>query len=159
MTSDSFAHAARRRRPALWLLVFVGVLLHSGLCAPGIHVGTLRATACSVGSMDILPLDAPYPAAAPHPAAGHAGDDRAGEPGRPCTPVPRPRHAPCGALTDRGGGQHRTSVPTTVVPRGLPPYAAGLPASPGMPSRGDASRPPARRSGAGLLIDLCASRT
>ncbi len=138
--------------------MFLGVLLHTSLCAPGVHAGTIHATACASRSVaDVLPLDAIDGGGGAAPVAGRASDDRAGQPGRPCTPVPRPHHAPCGALTDRGTGQHRAAAaPTAVLPHRSPGPATGLAAA---PARGDASLPPARPYGAGLLIDLCASRT
>ncbi|GAB2869712.1 hypothetical protein GCM10027176_84240 [Actinoallomurus bryophytorum] len=158
MMRDSRANAAHGHRWALWLFLFVGVVLQSGLCPPNTHAGVLGATA--------RPCFTPTAGAPPEvEGGGHtAGSGRATDAGRPCAPAPRPHHhPPCGVMTHRGAPQQRSIAAwqTAAMPRCPEPavYAAesggpGLTCPPGR-----SSRPPAPRSGARLLIDLCASRT
>lgn len=160
MITDPRVNATQGRRWALWLFMFAGVVLHSALCPPGAHAGVLGATtrACAA------------PAAGPLPSAGAPADvpadvpapdtDRAGEAGRPCAPPLHPhRHAPCVDMNHRGFSPERSAwpAPAGVLPRcPLPAGHAEIGAScaPARPSG-----PASPRSGAGLLIDLCSSRT
>ena len=153
MTTDPRTNATQGRRWALWLFMFVGVVLHSSLCPPGGHAGVLGATTRTcVSSAAGAPPEVAR--ATEVPDSGRAGDA-----GRPCAPVPRPHHhSPCGVMTHRGS----PAVPwqTGVLPR-CPLTAARAVGGggPGACPQGRSSRPPERRSGAGLLIDLCSSRT
>ncbi len=137
MATHPRAHAAHRPRRALWVLLLVAVVLHSGL---GARVHTLRVAECAA-------------ATAPHTA------DRVAELDSPCAPMPQPHHAPCGVRTH----QQRDDEPRQAGVRQRCPAAVSHPGDLTWPGRAcprrEASRPPVRRSGAGLLIDLCASRT
>jgi hypothetical protein len=128
------AHARRR---ALWLLVFAGILLHACLCPPAVRAEALR-TCVSHG----------------HSAAAVSDADG------PCAPPVHPHHhQPCGALNHTqqrtaGSGQDwdpGCALPVTAADRHAGPVSAC--------PRWRSSRPPAARSGAGLLIDLCSART
>lgn len=97
-------------------------------------------------------------------SAGAGAEAGAGtvRPSRPCQ-APHPRRPPCRALAERGPGHQRTAVPWQVAagPRCplLMDHGRRL-AGPGRACPHErASQAPAPRSGAGLLIDLCASRT
>ena len=149
-------NATHGRRWALWLFMFVGVVLHSSLCPPNGHAGVLGATArtCVV------------PAAGAPPSGGTTAADsgRAGDAGGPCAPAPRPHHhPPCGVMSHRTSTQDRSAGSWQVgaLPRcPLSAPSAGATGALGHACAwGASSRPPVRRSGAGLLIDLCASRT
>jgi hypothetical protein len=160
MMRDSDAIAAHGHRWALWLFLFFGVVLQSSLCPPNAHAGVLGATARPCFS----------PAAGTPPEVRDDGDTSAAASGhtidadRPCAPAPRPHHhSPCGVMTHRGVPQQRSIAAwqTTAMPRC--PLTAAYAAEAGGPGhacpRGRSSRPSAPRSGASLLIDLCASRT
>lgn len=160
MMRDSHAIAAHGHRWALWLFLFFGVVLQSSLCPPNAHAGVLGATA--------RPCFSPAAGTPPEVRAegdGSAADSgRAIDAGRPCAPAPRPHHhSPCGVMTHRGAPQHRSiaawhtaTVPWCAVPAVYSAETGG----PGRTCpRGRSSRPSVPRSGASLLIDLCASRT
>src|SRR3569833_1149101 len=104
MTAAPSVHAAHGRRWALWLFMFVGVVLHSSLCPPNGHAGVLRATAKTCVS----------PAAGAPPSGGRSvaavDTGRTGAAGGPCAPAPGPhRHAPCGVMTHRAAPQDRSA--------------------------------------------------
>jgi len=158
MTADPSVHAAHGRRWALWLFMFVGVVLHSSLCPPNGHAGVLSATAKTCVS----------PAAGAPPSGGRSvaavDTGRTGDAGGPCAPAPGPHHhAPCGVMTHRAAPQDRSAGPWQAGASPRCPAAgpsAGAACGPGdVRPRSTSSLPPVRRSGAGLLIDLCASRT
>ena len=157
MITDARTDAAHNRRWALWVFMFVGVVLHWSLCPPNVHAGVLSATTrtCVSSAAGMSPPEAESRTEVPD-------SDRAGDADRPCAPAPRPHHhAPCGVMNHRGSSPQRSLGPSQagVWSPLLAPYA-GESAGPGnaRPS-GWSSRPPVRRSGAGLLIDLCSSRT
>jgi hypothetical protein len=143
----------------LWLLMFAGVVLHSSLCPPNVHAEVLGATTrtCVSSSVGTPPPEVRSEAAVPD--SGRVADAR-----RPCAPGPRPHHhAPCGVMTHRGSSHLRSIAPWQdgAVPLfPLPVRSAGTAAgAAGTHPWGRPSRPPVRRSGAGLLIELCSSRT
>ncbi|MDN3352084.1 hypothetical protein [Actinomadura sp. DC4] len=150
MIADASVNTTHGRRWALLLFMFVGVVLHSSLCPPGAHAGVLGAPVETC----VVPVE---------PSSGvAAGADRAGEAGRPCRQAPRPHHhAPCGVMTHRASPQERSAGPWQAgapLRSSLPaPFVTGVPGHARL--SGMSSLPPVRRSGAGLLIDLCASRT
>jgi hypothetical protein len=155
MNADPRVNAIHGRRWALWLFMFVGVVLHSSLCPPNGHAGVLGATAKACVS----------PAAGSPPAGetGTADSGRAGDAGRPCAPAPRPHHPPCGVITHRAAPQDRSAGSGQAGAPPRCPLSVPLAGAAGGPGHacpwGRSSRPPVRRSGAGLLIDLCSSRT
>jgi hypothetical protein len=158
MMTDARTNATQGRRWALWLFMFVGVVLHSSLCPPNGHAGVLGATTrtCVSPAAGTPPLEVKTAAEVPD-------SRRAGDAGHPCAPAPRQHHhAPCVVMTHRGSSHQRSVGPwhDGALPR-CPLAAAdsGEVAGPGACPGGRSSRPPARRSGAGLLIDLCSSRT
>ncbi|GLY92460.1 hypothetical protein [Actinoallomurus iriomotensis] len=159
MITDPRTNAAHGHRWVLWLFVFAGVVVHSSLCPPNVHAGVLSATtrAC-VSSASGTPPPA-------EPSRGETPDtDSVADAGRPCAPAPHPHHhPPCGVIDHRGSAQQRALGPwhAAAVPWLLPATPdAGAAARPvGVRSGGRWSRPPAARAGAGLLIDLCSSRT
>jgi hypothetical protein len=159
MITDPRTNSAHGRRWALWLLMFAGVVLHSSLCPPNVHAGVLGATTrtCVSSAAGTPPSDVRSEAAMPE-------SGRVGDAGRPCAPGPRPHHhAPCGVMTHRGSSQPRSIAPWQdgAVPLfPLPVPSAGTSAGAAGPHPwGRPSRPPVRPSGAGLLIELCSSRT
>jgi hypothetical protein len=163
MIADPRTNAAHDRRWALWLFMFVGVVLHSSLCPPNVHASVLGAMArtCVVPAAGAPPSTGPSAEASTGPAADSG---RLGDAGGPCAPAPRPHHhAPCGVMSHRASAQDRSagSWQAGAAPRcPLATPAAGAEGAPGHARPwGTSSRPPVRRSGAGLLIDLCASRT
>jgi hypothetical protein len=132
-------HGPRR---ALWLFMFA-VVLHVILCPASAGTPVAAARTC------VALGDVPAPDASPLRAAEAAG---------PCTPLPRPHRPPCGAVTHaqpRTAGSWQAGVGAGCP---LPSAAVGELAGPGPVCPGS-TRPPAARAGAGLLIDLCASRT
>jgi hypothetical protein len=161
MIADPRVNAIHGRRWALWLFMFVGVVLHSSLYPSNVHADVLGATAKTCVS----------PAAGAPPYGGKsvaaAATGRAGDAGGPCAPAPRPHHhhhPPCGVITHRTAPQQdRSTGPwqAGASPR-CPLFLRSADAA-GGPGRvlpwGTSSLPPVRPSGAGLLIDLCASRT
>jgi hypothetical protein len=159
MITDPRTDAAHGRRWALWLFMFVGVVIHSSLCPPDLHAGVLSATTrtCVSSASGAPPPDVSVPGRGEVPDTGSVADA-----GRPCAPAPRPHHhQPCGTVNHRGLAQQRAlgAWQTGALPWSLPsaPSAGG----PGVVAgrRAVASRPPAAASGAVLLIDLCSSRT
>lgn len=160
MIADPRVNAIHGRRWALWLFMFVGVVLHSSLCPPNTHAGVLGATAKACVS--------PAAGAPPDGVTSAGGSGRTGDAGHPCAPAPghHHHHAPCGVMTHRASAQDRPAGSWQAgAPSRCPlstPFAgvAGFADGPGHACpQGTSSRPPVRRSGAGLLIDLCASRT
>jgi hypothetical protein len=145
MNADPRTNASHGRRWALWLFMFVGFVLHSSLCPSGVHAGVLTVTTRTCA--------APV-AGAPEPTI---------DADRPCAPMPGPHHhAPCGVMTHRAAPQDRSIAlwPAGAPPRRAPAAAdAGSVRGPGGVRPWRSSSVPAPRSGAGLLIDLCASRT
>jgi hypothetical protein len=178
MRADGHAQAVHGRRKVLWLFVFAVVVLHAGLGSLGLHAGVLRATCAGSPAAPAVPQGA-RPAnvggglaegaeVGVEPPGGGAATSAAGASaaalsGPPCAPVPHPHHPPCRGLGDRGPGHQRTTVPWQAAggPRCPLPMDHGRRlAGPGLACpRGRSSQAPAPRSGAGLLIDLCASRT
>jgi hypothetical protein len=153
MITDPRVNATQVRRWALWLFMFVGFFVHAGVCPPDAHAGVLGTTtrACVSPAAGAPPSDAPAP-----------GRDRAGDAGRPCAPPAHPhRHAPCVDVVHRGFSAERSTWP---CPAGAPPRCP-LPAErpddagPRVRAWDHSSRAASPRSGAGLLVDLCSSRT
>jgi hypothetical protein len=155
MITDPRMNATQRCRWALWLFMFVGVVLHTGLCPANAHAGVVGATtwACAAPAAGAPPSQDAVPA----PASG-----RAGEAGRPCAPPAHPhRHAPCVDVNHRGFSPERSTwtLPAGALPRCPLPADHAETGTPGVCWWGRMSRPAAPRSGAGLLVDLCSSRT
>jgi hypothetical protein len=158
MITDPRTNATQGRRWALWLFMFVGVVLHSSLCPPNVHAEVLGATRTCVSSAAAT--------APPEVATATEVPDsgRAGDADRPCAPAPRPHHhPPCGVMSHRGSSHQRSVGPWQTGGTQRCPLPAAYSAEGGRPGAschwGRSSRPAARRSGAGLLIDLCSSRT
>jgi hypothetical protein len=141
MISDPRVTSSDARRRALWLVMVVGFVLHASLCPPDAHAGVLGASARAC-----VP-----PAAGGPPPSGPATSEADGL----CAPPVRPHHPPSGTPQQRTAGSWQAGVGPGCP---LPATAADGHTGPG-PACPRSSRPPAARSGAGLLIDLCASRT
>jgi hypothetical protein len=138
MISDPRVKTTHGRRRALWLFMFA-VVLHV-MFGPA-SAGTPVPRTCAAT-----------------PAGSDASSLRAAEAAGPCAPLPRPHRPPCGAVTHaqpRTAGSWQAGVGAGCP---LPSAAVGEPARPGPVCPGS-TRAPAARTGANLLIDLCASRT
>jgi hypothetical protein len=162
MIADPRVNIPHGHRLALWLFTFA-VVVPAILCPA--QAGTAAAARMCVTAVG----DAPDPetvtgvtprraeAAVRIAAPGSASALRTAEAAGPCTP-PRPHRPPCGAVTHaqpRTAGSWQSGAGVGCP---LPAAAVTEPARPG-PACSGSSRPPAARSGAGLLIGLCASRT
>lgn len=146
MITDPRVNASRRRHWALWLFMFVGFVLHAGLTPPNAHG---------------IPGPAVRSCVSPAAGAPPILAERAGEADGPCAPPSRPhRHAPCVDVTHRGFSPERPARP---CPAGAParcPLPAERPDPAACPGAGPcSSRPVSPRSGAGLRLALCSSRT
>jgi hypothetical protein len=140
MIADARVDPTHGCRRALWLVVYA-VVLHVILCPAPAGATVTVAQACVAA-----------PASAPE-----ASPLRAAEAG-PCAPLPHPHRPPCGAVTHAqprtvGSWQAGVGAGCPLPSSAVGEFAGPRPACPG------SSRPPAARAGAGLLIDLCASRT